>query len=262
MIIFRVTRYLKYKLLSKHYKGHGIHSPFIFDLVSRVFRNKTDPDIVCTIEKVRKKMKSDHRSIIVKDFGSGSASMKTNKRKVSEIARYSPVSRKYGALLSALAAEFGDRSIVEFGTSLGISTMYLASGCKNAAVKTMEGCPEISEIARANFKEAGIKNVEVITGSFEELLPDLIRKNIKPGLVFIDGNHRKEPVVNYFTQISEISDSKTVIIIDDINYSKEMEEAWNVIKRFERVSVTVDLNRMGIVFFREGISHNNYTIRY
>jgi hypothetical protein len=71
---------------------------------------------------------------------------------------------------------------------------------------------------------------------------------LKPGLVFIDGNHRKEPVIKYFSQMAELSDSKTVIIIDDINYSKEMAEAWEEIKLHQKVSVSVDIFRMGFYF--------------
>lgn len=262
MIFFRAAKYLKYILISRSRKGYGIHSPFVFDLVSRVFRNKIDPDIVCTIEQVRKKMKSDQRLLDVKDFGSGSEKLKTNLKKVSDIARYSPVPEKYGVLLSNLASEFGEPLIVEFGTSLGISTMYMAAACTGAIVKTIEGCPALTEIAVANFKEAGLKNINVCTGSFDEVFPALINGNIKPGLVFIDGNHRKEPVIKYFNKVSDISDNKTVIVIDDINYSKEMQEAWNEIKQSEKVSVTLDIFRMGIVFCKRGISPNNYIIRY
>ncbi|MEI6048504.1 MAG: class I SAM-dependent methyltransferase [Bacteroidota bacterium] len=262
MIFFRAAKYLKYILIALNRRGHGIHSPFVFDLVSRVFRNKIDTDIVCCIEKVRKTLISDPRSIIVTDFGQGSEKLKTNIRKVSDIARNSPVSGKYGVLLSNMAAEFGGQLIVEFGTSLGISTMYMALSDPDTLVNTIEDCPAISEIAKERFKEAGIKNIEVLTGSFNEVLPFIINKHIIPGLVFIKGDHRKEPVINYFTQIMEISDSKTVIIIDDINYSREMEEAWNEIKRFEKVSLTIDLHKMGIVFFREGINHRDYVIRY
>jgi predicted O-methyltransferase YrrM len=262
MIFFSIAKYLKYILLSKHKKGHGIHSPFVFDLVSRIFRNKIDPYIVCNIEKARKRMISDQRSIIVKDFGSGSEKLKTNLRKVSDIARYSPVPKKYGALLSNMAAEFGNPLIVEFGTSFGISTMYMAASCPEAMVYTMEGCPATAEIASQNFDEAGLKNINIFAGSFDKVLPDITNTGIKPGLVFIDGNHRKEPVIDYFNKMAEISDNKTVIIIDDINYSKEMAEAWNEIKQIEKVSLTVDIFRMGIVFFREGIFHNNYIIRY
>jgi predicted O-methyltransferase YrrM len=262
MIFFSTAKYLKYILLSRHRNGYGIHSQFAFNLVSRVFRNKIDPDIVISIEKVRKRMISDRRSINIKDLGSGSKKLKTNLRQVSDIAKYSPVQKKYGVLLSNMAAEFGEPLILEFGTSLGISTMYLAASCTSAIVNTVEGSPALAEIAKENFKEAGIKNIEVFKGSFDEVLPVIINSNIKPGLVFIDGNHRKEPVISYFTQIAEISDNKTVIIIDDINYSREMEEAWNEIKSFEKVTLTVDIFRMGIVFFREGISHNDYIIRY
>jgi predicted O-methyltransferase YrrM len=262
MIFFRASRYLKYFFLSRHKNGHGIHSPFVFDLVSRIFQNKADADIVCNIEMVRKRMISDKRSIIVKDLGTGSKKLKTNIRKVSDIARYSPVPEKYGVLLSNMAAEFGKPLIIEFGTSFGISTMYIAASCPDALVYTIEGCPSIAEIADKNFNESGLKNIKIFMGSFDEILPDIINPVNKPGLVFIDGNHLKEPVMNYFYRMAEISDSKTVIIIDDIYYSREMEEAWYEIKKYEKVSISVDIFRMGIVFFREGINHNDYIIRY
>jgi predicted O-methyltransferase YrrM len=262
MNFLSAVKYLKYILLSRHSKGHGIHSPFVFDLVSRILRNKVDPEIVCSIEKVRKKMISDKRTILVNDMGSRAELLKTNFRKVSDIARYSAVPGKYGELLSKMAAEFGKPLIIEFGTSLGISTLYLASSCSDTKVYTIEGCPATVEIAKNNFKEAGLTNIEIFIGSFDEVLTGLTNTGIKPGLVFIDGNHRKEPVIKYFNLMAEISDNSTVIIIDDINYSVEMREAWKVLQHHKKVSVTIDIFRMGIVFFREGIYHNNYIIRY
>ena len=262
MIFSRVLKFLKYVLLSNHRKGHGIHSPFVYDLVSRVFMNNIDPAIVFAVERVRKKMISDKRIILVKDLGSRSGSLKKNLRKVSEIARYSPVPRKYGELLSKMAAEFGKPLIIELGTSLGISTMYMAASSPNATVCSIEGCPEIAEIARQNFIEAELNNIRIWEGSFDEVLQEFSIKDSKPGLVFIDGHHRKKPVTKYFNRMAELSDSKTVIIIDDINYSKEMAEAWDEIKLHRKVSVSIDIFRMGILFFREGINHNDYIIRY
>ena len=69
LIFFRVAKYLKYIIVSENRKGHGIHSPFVFDLVTRVFRNKTDPAIVYSIEKIRKRLMRDKRIIDVKDLG-------------------------------------------------------------------------------------------------------------------------------------------------------------------------------------------------
>jgi predicted O-methyltransferase YrrM len=262
MIFSRAVKYLNYILLSHHREGHGIHSPFVFDLVSRLFRNKIDPAILFTVERVRRKMISDKRSILVKDLGSGSGSLGTNLRRVSDIARYSAVPEKYGELLSRMAAEFGRPLIIELGTSLGISTLYMAASCADTKVCTIEGCPAIAGIARQNFVEAGLNNIKILEGPFDEILPGFATTGVKPGLVFIDGNHRKAPVIKYFNQIAEFSDNKTVIIIDDINYSKEMAEAWDEIKLHKKVSVSIDIFRMGILFFREGINHNNYIIRY
>ncbi len=262
MFFFRAIKYLRYFFCAGYRRGHNLHSPFAFDLVSRIFRNKIDPDIVCIIEKIRNDLLKDQRSIIVNDLGAGSENMKTNIRKVSDIAHYSAVPKKYGMLLSGMSAEFGEPAIIEFGTSLGISTMYLASSCPGSVVYTMEGCSATAEIAELNFRKAGMSNITLIKGAFGDILPELKKKAVKPGLVFIDGNHRKEPVLNYFEQMVEISGDSTVIIIDDIYSSKEMAEAWTQIKNHGKVTLSIDIYRMGILFFRKGMSSSGYMVRY
>ncbi|MFZ2338310.1 MAG: class I SAM-dependent methyltransferase [Bacteroidales bacterium] len=262
MDLSSVPDFLTYLAFSKHRRGHGIHSPFVFRLVSDVFRNKIDPDIVCTIEKTRMSLLADARSINVTDLGAGSGIMKTKLRKVSDIARYSSVPKKYGIFLANMARAFGKSGILEFGTSLGISTMYMAVSCPEAEIITMEGCPETSEIAKENFRKSGLDNITTLTGSFDELLPELRRKAVSPGLVFIDGNHRGEPVLKYFNEVAEMSGPESVVILDDIHSSRSMSDAWNDIKRHEKVTSSVDVFRMGMVFFRKGMARYDYTVRY
>jgi len=262
LISFRIARYLKYIIVARNHKGHNIHSPFIFDLVTRVFRNKTDPAIVYSIEKIRKSLVKDKRVIDVTELGANSDSQKGRLKKVSDIARCSAVSEKYGKLLANMAAEFGKQLVIEFGTSFGISTMYMAASVRETPVLSMEGCPFTAEIAENNFMETRLNNIRLYVGPFEEKIPEIINQGIKPGLIFIDGNHRKGPVLDYFEKMAEIADNNTVIILDDINYSPEMEEAWNEIRQNEKVTLSIDIYRMGIVFFRKGIGHYDYTIRY
>jgi predicted O-methyltransferase YrrM len=262
MGMFSAIRYLNYLLFSRHGKGQGIHSPFVFNLVSDIFRNKTGSDIVFSIEKIRKRLFADHRRLEVNDLGAGSKKMKTSLRKVSDIARYSAIPVKYGILLSNIAKAFGKPVILEFGTSLGISTMYMAASCPEVTVITMEGCTATSEIASGNFREAGLNNIRIINGSFDDILPQIRYENIRPGLVFIDGNHRKEHVIRYFSQVADMTHSRSVVIIDDINSSQEMAEAWHEIKNHKKVTLSVDIFRMGMVFFREGLNHFNYVVRY
>jgi predicted O-methyltransferase YrrM len=261
MNFHQLSEYVEYLVFSSHRKGHGIHSPFVYDLVSRVFRNKIRFDIVLRIEMIRKRLLKDQTKITINDLGAGQE-RRSKQRKVSEIVRYSAINKKYGNLLFNLAAEFGQPSILEMGTSFGISSMYLAASSPDSTVYTIEGCPECAAVAKDNFREAGITNIIQFTGSFDNVIPEVIEKGIRPGLVFIDGNHRKEPTLKYFSYLVESVEGEMVFVIDDIHYSKEMSEAWETIKDSKGVSATIDILRMGIVFIRCNITRNHYRIRY
>lgn len=260
MDYFTAAKWLKYIMLSRHKYGHGIHSPFVFDLVTRVFRNNSGAGFVNTIETIRQGMLSDKRIITVNDLGAGK--MKSNKRSVSEIAGYSSVPSKYGVLLAGLAGEFGLPVIIEFGTSVGISTMYMAAASPRSRIFTIEGCTETAKIAEENFRKADLNNIILINGSFDEVIHSHRSIFISPGMVFIDGNHRKQPMIDYFTIISETSGPGTLIVFDDIYYSAETAAAWEAIKGKKNVTLSIDIFRMGLIFFRKSASRINYIIRY
>jgi hypothetical protein len=99
MDIFNIRQFIKYVIFSRHRRGHGIHSPFVFNLVSHVFRNKIEPDIVFSIEKMRKKLISDPRLININDLGAGSKRAKTNQRKVSDITEIRQFLESMGSFL-------------------------------------------------------------------------------------------------------------------------------------------------------------------
>lgn len=258
----QIFKFLEYLINSGHSRGHGIHSPFIFDLVSRVLRNKSNTQVVLRIEKIRKNLLSDRRIISMNDLGAGSEEYRSNQRVVSEIARKSAVPEKYGILLSNLASEFGKDSMLELGTSLGISSMYLVAGSKTGRLYTIEGCTECAAIAAENFSEGNFGNIVQHTGSFGSVLPDLLKTGINPGLVFIDGNHRKEPVLEYFSMISSSAPEGAVFVFDDIHWSKEMSEAWEIIKGMDKVTATIDIFRMGIALTQRNITGKHYVLRY
>ena len=255
---------MRYLAFSGHRKGHGVHSPFAFDVVSGFFRNKIDDEVVKSIRRLRREMKNDKRVINVHDLGAGAIKEGKNvySRKVSDIAYSSSTPEKYGFLLAQMASKFGKPYIIELGSSVGISALYMALSSPKLEVHTIEGCPETAGIAQENFKKAGASNVKLHVGSFDEILPDIMKKNEAPGVVFIDGNHRKEPLLEYFKLVSDCANNDTAVIIDDIYLSPEMSEAWQEIKKQPEVSLTIDLYRMGMVFFRKGINNNHFVVRY
>lgn len=245
-------KYLRYFFTAFNGKGHGIHSPFVFDLVINVLNDKKKYPAYNSIESIRKKMLQDKTVLTVEDFGAGSTTGLTKQRTIQQIASSSLKKPKYARLLFRLVNYFHSKNILELGTSLGVTTAYLASADQEARVVTMEGAASIASVAASNFKELQLNNIECVIGNFDEKLSSVVnRESPAFSFVFIDGNHRKEPALNYFQQILEKSDESTVFVFDDIHWSKEMEEAWEEIKQHPSVTLTIDLFFIGLVFLRK-----------
>lgn len=257
----RILRFAGYFLKSRHRRGHGIHSPFVFDLVNRILRSNIPGGVKKIISDRRKEMSLRNDKIIVDDLGAGSGFTSSVERRISDISRRSSIRSRYGRILFNLASLYNGKNILELGTAVGISTQYIAMGAPESRVISIEGSENLAKIAGENLMRSGLKNVDIVTGSFAEQLEKVLKMHI-PSMIFIDGNHRKGPVLEYFNKLKELIDPDSVIILDDINYSEEMAEAWNEIKSDPQVSVSIDIFQMGFVFFREGIVKQEFIIKY
>lgn len=257
-------KYLSYYFTAANGKGHGIHSPFVFDLVVKVLNDKTGYTAYKEVELQRSLLLGNETIITVEDFGAGSTKGLTKQRVVQQIASTSLKPKKYAQLLYRLVNYFQPEQILELGTSLGITTAYLAKAKPTATVTTMEGSATIAEIAKQQFRELQLNNINIITGNFDETLQSVIDNAAQSfNFVFIDGNHRKEPTLRYFEQLLAKADHDTVFVFDDIHWSKEMEEAWEIIKQHEAVTLTIDLFFIGLVFLRkEQKEREHFVIRY
>lgn len=239
---------------------YSLHSPFVFDLYNYLKGNKYYYAFD-TINKIRKEQSGNNQLISIYDLGAGSQIYSNNKIKLSSITYTASIPHKYGCILFKLVNKFSPENIVELGTGTGISTLYLALASP-ANVFTIEGNPALAEIAKTNFEKAGCKNITAITGNFSEQLPLLLSKLNKVDFAFIDGNHRYEPTIEYFNLIKEKSHENTIMVFDDIHWSKEMEQAWQKIISDKHVIVSMDFFRLGIVFFRKELSKEHYVLKY
>lgn len=255
-----LVNYVKYR--TKSVNEHGIHSPFVFNLLTQVFYNKTKFYSYSTIESLRSKLFENDKLINHIDLGAGSQINKNKQLTISQIAIQAAKSEKYAQLLFRLVNYFQPQTIIEFGTSLGISGAYLASGNLKAKLITMEGSPEIAAVAKQNFKALQLINIEQLVGNFDDLLPAVIKENEKLDFVFFDGNHRKEATINYFTQCLKNSHEHSVFVFDDIYWSEGMQKAWEEIKSHTKVTVTIDIFQMGIVFFRTEQVKQHFVVKY
>jgi predicted O-methyltransferase YrrM len=257
---FRTVKYLNYSLSAGN--AHAIHSPFVFDLFTNVIEDTAPYYAFEKVEALRSQMLLSRKKIIVDDYGTGMLNGSRRELSLKYIAGKYVNQKKYGQLLFRLVNRFQPKTILEIGTSIGITTLYLALPCTTSRVITLEGSTETAAIAVDNFKKAGAENIELIIGEFSATLPIAIEKAEILDFVYFDGNHRKNPTLDYFEKCLLKRNENSVFVFDDIYHSREMSEAWNAIKDNDAVTKSIDLFSIGIVFFRTGQPKQHFILRY
>lgn len=256
--LYYILSYVKYFIKARHFRGDGVHSPFVFALIQSVFREKKPYYTYYIAERARKKLKKNQSSIFVTDFGTKKAAS----RKISNIAKQSLKSKKYSQLLFRLVNYLKPNLILELGTSFGITTMYLAAVNSKSRCITIEGCPETLSVAKTIFQKNNINNIESHCANIDQKLPEVLHQLSSVDFVFFDANHQYDATVNYFYQCLNKVNEKTVFVFDDIYWSKDMTKAWNEIKSHPQVRVSIDIFQMGIVFFNQELQKEHYILRF
>ncbi len=210
------------------------------------------------IEAIRAKLVQDQSQITVRDLGAPSQYFKSDKRTIATVAASSLAPAKMALLLYRLASHIKAKQIVELGTSLGVSTLYL-SKCTNATIYTFEGNMSMINIALTNFESRGANNVVLVEGNIDETLPEFVEVNRKLDFVLMDANHQYEPTIKYFNLLVERMTSDSIVVVDDIYLSKEMAKAWKEVRGHELVYGSMDFFRFGLLFFDSSLNKQHYT---
>ncbi|WNH11610.1 O-methyltransferase [Thalassobellus suaedae] len=256
--MYQIIQYIKF--LFKSTNQHGVHSPFVYDLVTKCFYDKSKYAAYKDILNYKKSLLKSKAKIKVTDLGAGSQVMKQQERSVSKIAKHAGTSNKRAKLLYRLTNYFKPENVLELGTSLGIATHAISLGNNKTTITTIEGCSNTSQFSKENLKSFQVKNTHLITGNFNTEIKKLTSNNYD--FIFFDGNHQKEATLTYFETLLEKANNDSVFIFDDIYWSSEMTEAWETIKKHPKVTVTMDTFFWGFVFFRKEQNKEHFTIRY
>jgi predicted O-methyltransferase YrrM len=253
--------YLKYLLAAR--SPHLIHSPFVYEFCTKVLPH-TPSQIGARIEARRKECLLDKRILQWQDLGAGFGGKASGvqRKTIAEIAKSSARRRKEGELLYRICQHYAFQKGIEFGTNLGISTCYQVAGLPaSSTFVTLEGAPEIAAIAKENFKEIGVSPIQEI-GEFSAVLPTLSLDTFRPDYVFLDGNHRYAPTMEYFHAVLPFMQDGGVVILDDIYWSEEMKRAWLEISAHIAVTVSIDVFTFGICFIRRPQVKEHFILRF
>ncbi len=254
---YQIKSYLNFLLKSQN--QHGIHSPFVYDLITKCFYDKKKYAEYSEIQNFRNQVFQNTTEIEIIDFGAGSKVFKSNKRKISAIAKNAGITFKRQKLLFRLTNYLKPNTVLELGTSVGLGVASIAITKASKSIKTVEGCTNTSKVAQDFFSEFNLKNIQIYNSTFDNFFKESSSDNYD--LVYIDGNHNKENTLHYFNILLKKTHSNSVLIFDDIYWSSEMTEAWQQIIQHPKVTVSIDTFYWGIVFFRTEQEKQHFTIR-
>ncbi|WP_418603379.1 O-methyltransferase [Hwangdonia sp.] len=256
-MLYQIKQYIKFLLKSTN--QHGVHSPFVYNLVTKCFYDTANYPAYKNIINYRNALLKAKTNIKVTDLGAGSRVLKRTQRSVPDMAKNAGTTYKRAKLLHRLVRYFEFETILELGTSLGIATQAMHLANPKADITSIEGCPNISNFTKANFEKHNLNHITVITDNFDNATKALASN--KYDFIFFDGNHQKEATLKYFETLIETAHNDSVFIFDDIYWSKDMTEAWETIKQHPKVSVSIDTFFWGFVFFRKEQVKEHFVIR-
>lgn len=236
------------RFLLKSTNQHGIHSPSLFQLYEHVIRDDRRFYAFEKLEAYRNELLRNSEDIEIIEMGAGSTYGSESKKQIKQVASQQLSSAYQLRVLFRLINWVGAQNIVELGSSLGLSSFYLAATSTKNQVTSFEGNPNFIKFVKKENERMGFDNLCFIEGNFDETYLKFIKTSPKIDFVFIDGNHREEATVDYFLESLKVINQDGIIVFDDIHWSKGMQNAWERIKAHERVQASIDLYMMGIVF--------------
>ena len=254
-LLFRLKYYLRYAWQGR--TKYYIHSPFVFQFYLNVLEGDVEQELK-PLAQLRQQLSKNNTSIAVKDFGTGSHKSIAISTLLNKVA----VRHKYGKLLYRLVRHYAPSSIIELGTSIGISSAYMGMAAPQAAITSLEGSPDIAIAAGKNHEQLGLSNIDVQVGNFNQTIPQLLNKLEHVGLVFFDGNHTEDATLQYFHQFLTKANEDSIFVFDDIYWSEGMHAAWQQIKQHPQVTLTIDVYQFGICFFKKGKTKEDFILRY
>ncbi len=240
---------------------HSLHSPFLYPFYTEVVKKDNKKGFEA-IEALRKSLLQNDEEVLIEDLGAGSRINNSNTRKVSQIAKHASTPARFSRLLNRIITHFDYKNIVELGTSLGLNSAYMASAKKDVQLFTFEGSASIANLAKQNLSELNCFNYRLIEGDIDNTLPQWIENAPQIDLAYIDANHRYEPTLRYFELLLPKMTSSGMIILDDIHWSKEMNDAWELLKKHPEVSLSIDLFEAGILFLQPDLMKENYILEF
>ena len=262
-ILTRLRAYCKHALSAWNTSGEGIHSPYLFYLVRLLLPDEHAYYVWQDIERQRDALLHNTQRIHVVDYGTGKEC--EDVRCVCDIANSSLESPRMAQLFFRWLVYMSHEAqrpleIAELGTSLGITTAYLAAAHSHNHVLTFEGSHSIAQVARKTWQALHLQNITLLEGNLDTTLTSVPLPQYID-FAFVDANHTEEATCRYVQTLLPYLHDKSILFVDDIHHSPAMERAWHMLKALPQVTTTMDFFYAGALFFDPHYLKKHYRLR-
>ncbi len=228
---------------------------------------------VQAIEDRRQSLLRSSAAVTFLDYGAGNpGSGRTEAQMLGGVATTLPVSTICGSskspfwalLLFKMIRALEPRSCLELGTCLGISAAYQATALAlngRGRLITIEGARDVAAIAGETMQGLGLSGfAQVRIGPFHESLAPALEAARPVDFLFNDGHHDGKALLRYFQLAFPYMAEESIVVFDDIAWSRDMRAAWREIGRDKRVAVTIDLGVIGVALLSKGLSRQAFSL--
>lgn len=242
--MFPISAYLRYYFRAR--TRFRLHSPLLYSLATEVLDDRRNFYAFSELNMIRSILLRDSSPFDRTDYGAGSAST-GRKTSVRDFVRATAGSRSKGELLFRLTHWYDPAMILETGTGIGLSAMYMHRAKQSARLITIEGDPYLAAAAANIHKQCHADRIEIRCGSFDQILPEVLTGLSYPLQVYLDGHHKYTAMKKYLGILEEALTGPYMLIIDDIRWSAGMFRFWEETRDQDWFDLRVDLGGIGLL---------------
>ena len=261
-IIPKINSFRKSILLYRgirYRKGFGVHSPFVYNLITKVIEERCPYYCFDDIELVRKQLLFCNATLTLPER---TRNRKVCRRTVGQVVAHEAIKPKHGALLFRLANYFKSKQILQLGCSVGIPTLYLTAYASEVHCIVLESVPELASVARMAFEKAACRSADLRVGAYGDLLPEALAEMPCPDLIYFDASIGWQEQADLFEACLQRAGDDTLFVFEGIRANRRMRAFWKAACQRAEVTISVDLYSMGLLFFNKKLHKRNYIVYF
>lgn len=243
----------------RYRKGFGVHSPFVYNLITKVIEERCGYYSFYDIELLRKQLLFREERLTYPDRQKRG---RMKSRTIGEIVKREAIKPRHGALLFRLVNYFKSVRILQLGPTMGLSTLYLTSYASHLQCVALENVSEFATIARQVFDKAARNPIDLRVGDYQTLLPEALRDMKQVDCVFFNTLYELYDNFRLFEACLDYVHNDTFFVFEGIRANSQMRKFWQDVCASPDVTVTLDLYSLGIVFFNKKLHKRDYIVYF